>query len=123
MEAGSQSTYNPTVQVSSGSIPADKAKLNSPTAWCAGVDNVTQYFEYDFGGIRTISGFAIQGHPVDLKWVKTFNLEYKELQSQAFTTYQEGGSNKVQSETVIFNLLHHTTGKDQEHDFGGGGGI
>ena len=95
MEAGSQSTYNPIVQVSSGPIPADRAKLNSRTAWCAGVDNTNQYFEYKFGGIRTISGFAIQGHPVDLKWVKTFNVEYKELQSQAFTIYQEGGTNKV----------------------------
>ena len=97
MEAGSQSTYNPTVQVSSGSIPVAKAKLNSPTAWCASTDNVNQHFEYDFGGIRKISGFAIQGHPVDLKWVKTFNVEHKEQQSQAFTTYQERGSNKVSS--------------------------
>ena len=95
MEAGSISTYNPTISVSSGSIPADKAKLNSPTAWCAGTNDVNQYFQYDFGAIRTISGFAIQGHPVDLKWVKTFNVDYKQQQSQSYATYQEGGSNKV----------------------------
>ena len=107
MESGSQSTYNPIVQVTSGSIPLDKAKLNSPTAWCAGVDNVNQNFEYDFGGIRAISGFAIQGHPVDLKWVKTFNVEYKELQSEAFTIYQEGGVNKVLSANTIFIVSHN----------------
>ena len=102
MEAGSQSTYNPIVKVTSGSIPVDKAKLNSPTAWCAGVDNVNQTFEYDFSGIRAISGFAIQGHPVDLKWVKTFNVEYKELPIEAFTIYQEGGVNKVLTAKTIF---------------------
>ena len=106
MEAGSQSMYNPTVQVSSGSIPAEKAKINSPTAWCAGVDNVDQHIEYDFGGIRKISGFAIQGHPVDLKWVKTFNVEYKVLESEAFTIYQEGGVNKVLLAKTIFIVLH-----------------
>ena len=95
MEAGSISTYNPTVSVSTGMIPADKAKLNSLTAWCAGTNYVNQYFEYDFGAIRTISGFAIQGHPVDLKWVETFNVQYKQQQSQSYTTYQEGGSCKV----------------------------
>ena len=95
MEAGSKSTYNPTVQVSSGSIPADKAKINSPTAWCATTTDTNQYFEYDFGGIRTISGFAIQGHPVDVKWVTTFNIDYKEQPHHSYTTYQEGGSSKV----------------------------
>ena len=95
MEAGSSSTYNPTVLVSSGSIPADKAKINSPTAWCATTTHTSQYFEYDFGGIRMISGFAIQGHPVDIKLVTTFNVDYKEQQSQSYTTYQEGGSSKV----------------------------
>ena len=95
MEAGSQSTYNPTVSVSSGTIPVDKAKLNTASAWCAGTDDVNQYFQYDFGGIRTISGFAIQGHPTDLKWVKTFKVDYKEQQSQSFTTYQDGGTVKV----------------------------
>ena len=100
------STYNPIVNVSSGLIPADKAKINSPTAWCAGTNDVNQYFEYDFGGIRTISGFAIQGHPVDLKWVETFNVQYKELQNQSYTTYQEGGSSKVSLErfTLIYLL-------------------
>ena len=105
MEAGSQSTYNPTVQVSSGAIPADRAKLNSRTAWCAGVDNTNQYFQYDFGGIRTISGFAMQGNSVSSTWVKTFEVEYKEQQSEAFTTYQEGGSSKVSSVPIIFKLL------------------
>ena len=95
MEAGSKSTYNPMVSVSSGTIPGEKAKLNTATAWCASTDDVNQYFQYDFGGIRTISGFAIQGHPADLKWVKTFKVDYKELQSQSFTTYQQGGSDKV----------------------------
>ena len=95
MEAGSKSTYNPTVLVSSGLVPADKAKINSPTAWCATTTDTNQYFEYDFGGIRTISGFAIQGHPVDMKWVTTFNVDYKEQQNQSYTTYQQNGSSKV----------------------------
>ena len=96
MEAGSKSTYNPTVLVSSGLIPADKAKINSPTAWCTAKNDTNQYFEYDFGGIRMISGFAIQGHPVDMKWVTTFNVDYKEQQNQSsYTTYQESGNNKV----------------------------
>ena len=95
MEAGSNSTYKPTILVSSGSIPADKAKINSPTAWCATTTDTNQYFEYDFGVLRTISGFAIQGHPVDMKWVTTFNVDYKQQQNQSYTTYQESGSNKV----------------------------
>ena len=95
MEAGSESTYNPIVSVSGGTIPVDKAKLNTASAWCAVTNDVNQYFQYDFGGIRTISGFGIQGHPTDLKWIEIFKVDYKEQQSQSFTTYHEKGTFKV----------------------------
>lgn len=95
MMAGSKSTNNPSVSVSSGTVPALQAKLNSPVAWCATTQDTNQYFQYDFGGIRSISGFAIQGNPTDLKWIKTFKVQYKEKQSDGFITYQDSGSDKV----------------------------
>lgn len=95
MVAGSKFRYNPTVSVSSGVIPGDRAKLNSPTAWCASTNDASQYFQYDFGGIRSINGFAIQGHQSEIKWVTNFKVSYRDQIGHSFTTYQESGLDKV----------------------------
>ena len=94
MVSGEPITNNPTVSASSGVVPDMRSKLNTPSSWCATTSVTNQFFQYDFGMAKVISGFAIQGDPLLEKWVETFKVQYgNDLSSLA--TYQEGGSDKV----------------------------
>ena len=92
MADGEQYSFEPTVAVSSGSLT--EAKLNSMAAWCAATDNVNQYFQYDLGSVKQVSGIAIQGNRGLTDWVKSFKVQYGQS-SSALTTYLEGGIQKV----------------------------
>ena len=100
MVAGEVDTYKPTITVSSGTS-AD-AKINSAVAWCASTLSVNEYFQYDFGIEKTISGIAIQGNPNASEWVKSFKVKYG-TQPSSLTTYKEGPSEKVIY--ILSNLL------------------
>ncbi|XP_065069850.1 receptor-type tyrosine-protein phosphatase S-like isoform X1 [Rhopilema esculentum] len=94
MEAGEPNTNNPTVSASSGIVPDKRSKLNTPNSWCATTSDTNQFFQYDFGMAKVISGFAIQGDPVFEKWVETFKVQFGDDVS-SLSTYQEGGSDKI----------------------------
>eukprot|EP00794_Sanderia_malayensis_P008093 gene8093-8960_t len=93
MEAGEPSTYEPTITVSTGIVPSSKAKINSNAAWCAGNATSSHNITFDFGKVKQISGVAIQGHPLEDKWVKKFKIQYGSSLS-SLTTYSEGNSEK-----------------------------
>ena len=92
MADGEQYSFEPTVAISSGS--AKKAKLNSIAAWCAAANDLNQYFQYDLGSVKQVSGIAIQGNQGGTEWVKSFKVQYGQS-SSALTTYLEGGIQKV----------------------------
>ncbi|XP_065069554.1 uncharacterized protein LOC135694661 isoform X2 [Rhopilema esculentum] len=94
MESGEPSTNNPTVSASSGIVPDERSKLNTPSSWCAATSDTNQFFQYDFGMAKVISGFAIQGDPLLEKWVETFKVQYGNDVS-SLSTYREGGSDKI----------------------------
>eukprot|EP00112_Aurelia_sp_Birch-Aquarium-sp1_P008512 Seg194.3_Seg194.2 transcript_id=Seg194.3_Seg194.2/GoldUCD/mRNA.D3Y31 product="Coagulation factor VIII" protein_id=Seg194.3_Seg194.2/GoldUCD/D3Y31 len=92
MVAGEVATYKPTIAVSSGTV--SDAKINSAVAWCAATLTVNEYFQYDFGVEKTISGIAIQGKPDADEWVENFKIKYG-TQTSSLTTYKEGSSEKT----------------------------
>ncbi|XP_065069552.1 receptor-type tyrosine-protein phosphatase S-like isoform X2 [Rhopilema esculentum] len=94
MVAGEPSTNNPTVSASSGIVPNQRSKLNTPNSWCATTSDTNQFFQYDFGMAKVISGFAMQGDPLLEKWIETFKVQYGNDVS-SLSTYQEGGSDKT----------------------------
>ncbi len=87
---GEPTSSLPTITVSDGTTPAPKAKINSDDPWCRTAGHIL----YDLGSEKQVNGIAIQGHPTDDKWVKTFKVEYGST-SSSLTTYQVSGADKV----------------------------
>ena len=84
--------------------PSSKAKLNSIQAWC-GTGNST-FILYDLGSEKQVNGIAIQGDPIDDKWVKTFKVQYGSTIS-SLTTYQVYGEDKVRATDQSYSISFH----------------
>ncbi len=95
MIAGEPMNSQTTIRVSGGLIPASKANINAGEAWCD-INGLTSsvFFMYDFGAEREVSGLAIQGHPSENKWVKSFKVQFG-LSSSSLHTYHVSGVDKV----------------------------
>ena len=55
----------------------DNSVLYGASSWCSsGVASTTQYLQFDFGKVVTVSGIATQGDAVDNKWVTQYAVSY-----------------------------------------------
>ena len=60
-----------------GSHTPDHSSLYGSSSWCSsGVASSSQYLQFDFGEVVTVSGIATQGDVVDNKWVTKYAVSY-----------------------------------------------
>ena len=60
-----------------GSHTPVHSSLYGSSSWCSsGVASSTQYLQFDFGKVVTVSGIATQGDAVDNKWVTEYAVSY-----------------------------------------------
>lgn len=60
-----------------GSHMPENSSLYGSSSWCSsGVASSSQYLQFDFGKVVTVTGIATQGDAVDNKWVTEYAVSY-----------------------------------------------
>ena len=61
-----------------GSHMPENSSLYGSSSWCSSgdVESSSQYLQFDFGKVVTVTGIATQGDAVDNKWVTEYAVSY-----------------------------------------------
>lgn len=77
-----------------------------PSAWCAPKNdsNKTQFLQLDFRIVKVVRTIAVQAHPTENKWIRSFTLS-SSLAGIFWKEYKEEGNLKVISVVIVNTTL------------------
>lgn len=90
----SRTIANHLLSASSSHLPANNARLQSPSSWCARSSDRNPYLQVDLGSNHVICGIATQGNNAADQWVKLYQISIS-LDGRKWTNYIENGRARV----------------------------
>ena len=103
MESGTIS--NTQITSSSGSSTAINTRLDTNSAWIAGVSDKNQWVEVNLYRQMVITGVIMQGNPSSDKWVTRYKVEFSLDHAMWKNVTDEYGITEVSLKIAIFPSL------------------